>query len=142
VAKQYAMKSPKRFADLKSAVLIIGLIGLILISGFITSKTLVTETSTENPRRSNVNASFGESAVNVSSPEPSVSANVGWPGGSSREVGISSGNPDVTVWVNTKTGVYHCPNTRWYGNTKNGEYMSQHDAQANGYRPAYGAACG
>jgi hypothetical protein len=51
------------------------------------------------------------------------------------------GNPDVKVWVNTKSGVYHCPGTRWYGKTKSGEYMTQGQAQEKGYRPAYGKVC-
>lgn len=51
------------------------------------------------------------------------------------------GNPDVRVWVNTASGVYHCPGTRWYGNTKHGEYMDQAEAQKKGYRPAYGKVC-
>lgn len=51
------------------------------------------------------------------------------------------GNPDVKVWVNTASGVYHCPGTRWYGNTKRGEYMAQAEAQKKGYRPAYGKVC-
>jgi hypothetical protein len=53
-----------------------------------------------------------------------------------------AGDPNVTVWVNTNSGVYHCPGTRWYGNTKEGRYMSQKQAQASGYRPAYGSVCG
>ena len=53
----------------------------------------------------------------------------------------NSGNPNVKVWVNTKSGVYHCPGTRWYGNTQQGEYMAQKQAQGKGYRPAYGKAC-
>jgi hypothetical protein len=53
----------------------------------------------------------------------------------------STGNPNVKVWVNTKSGVYHCPGTRWYGNTRQGEYMTQKQAQDKGYRPAYGKAC-
>src|SRR6266568_49440 len=48
----------------------------------------------------------------------------------------SAGNPHVKVWVNTNSGVYHCPGTRWYGNTKSGEYMRQKEAQSKGYRPA------
>jgi hypothetical protein len=51
------------------------------------------------------------------------------------------GNPNVRVWVNTNSGVYHCPGTRWYGNTKVGEYMAQKQAQEKGYRPAYGKFC-
>ena len=55
---------------------------------------------------------------------------------------FQSGNPNVRVWVNTNSGVYHCPNTRWYGNTKQGKFMTQREAQSKGYRPAYGAVCG
>jgi len=51
------------------------------------------------------------------------------------------GNPNVKVWVNTNSGVYHCPGTRWYGSTKSGEYMTQKQAQEKGYRPAYGKVC-
>jgi hypothetical protein len=52
------------------------------------------------------------------------------------------GDPNVTVWVNTNSGVYHCPGTRWYGKTKDGKYLTQRQAQAAGYRPAYGSVCG
>ena len=54
----------------------------------------------------------------------------------------SAGNPTVTVWVNTNSGVYHCPGTRWYGKTKSGRFMTQREAQSKGHRPAYGAVCG
>lgn len=54
----------------------------------------------------------------------------------------SEGNANIRVWVNTKSGVYHCPGTRWYGNTKQGEFMTQKQARSKGYRPAYGAVCG
>ncbi len=53
----------------------------------------------------------------------------------------TQGNPAVKVWVNTHSGVYHCPGTRWYGKTKQGEYMTQKQAQEKGYRPAYGKVC-
>ena len=42
---------------------------------------------------------------------------------------------DTQVWVNTNSGVYHFPGQRWYGRTKHGMFMSQKDADANGYRP-------
>ena len=47
----------------------------------------------------------------------------------------------ASEWVNTKSGVYHCPGTRYYGTTKNGQYMTQADAQKTGNRPAYGKYC-
>jgi hypothetical protein len=43
---------------------------------------------------------------------------------------------DVLVWVNTKSGVYHLPGTRWYGATRRGMYMCRHAADAEGYRAA------
>jgi hypothetical protein len=62
-------------------------------------------------------------------------------GPSSKQQAPAQGRPDVKVWVNTRSGVYHCPGTRWYGNTKSGEYMTQKEAQEKGYRPAYGKVC-
>lgn len=49
---------------------------------------------------------------------------------------------EVKVWVNTSSGVYHCPGTRWYGNTKYGKYTNECMAIRDGNRPAYGKACG
>jgi len=51
------------------------------------------------------------------------------------------GNPETQVWVNTKSGVYHCPGTHWYGTTKAGQYMKQSEAQQKGFRPAYHRVC-
>ncbi len=53
----------------------------------------------------------------------------------------TQGNPNVKVWVNTSSHVYHCPGTRWYGQTKAGEYMTQKEAQNKGNRPAAGKTC-
>jgi hypothetical protein len=49
---------------------------------------------------------------------------------------------EVTVWVNTNSGVYHCPGDRWYGKTKQGQYMGECAALKAGNRAAYGKSCG
>lgn len=46
------------------------------------------------------------------------------------------GNPSVRVWVDTAANYYHCPNTNWYGKTRQGVYMTQKEAQDKAYRPA------
>lgn len=48
----------------------------------------------------------------------------------------------VRVWVNTSSRVYHCPGTRYYGNTARGEYLSEGEAETKGHRPAGGRRCG
>ena len=58
-----------------------------------------------------------------------------------QESSATQGNPEAKVWVNTKSGVYHCPGTHWYGTTKSGEYMKQSEAQQKGFRPAYYRPC-
>jgi hypothetical protein len=48
----------------------------------------------------------------------------------------ASQSEEAQVWVNTATGIYHYPGTRWYGHTKQGKYMSEKDAIAKGFRAA------
>jgi len=42
------------------------------------------------------------------------------------------------VWVNTKSGKYWKPGSRYYGKTKKGEYQSEEEAVQKGYLPANG----
>jgi hypothetical protein len=42
------------------------------------------------------------------------------------------------VWVNTKSGKYWKPGSRFYGKTKKGEYLTEKEAVQKGYRPANG----
>jgi hypothetical protein len=48
----------------------------------------------------------------------------------------SAQSEEHQVWVNTATGIYHYPGTRWYGHTKQGKFMSEKGAIAQGYRAA------
>jgi hypothetical protein len=52
-----------------------------------------------------------------------------------------SANGETRVWVNTDSGVYHCPGSKSYGTTKQGEYMAQRDAQIRRYRPSREKVC-
>ena len=46
------------------------------------------------------------------------------------------------VWANEATKVYHCQGDRWYGTSKDGQYMSESAATAAGARASRGKTCG
>lgn len=50
------------------------------------------------------------------------------------EAGGLSCPGDQKVWVNTRTGVYHFQGERWYGNTRQGEYLCKKAADVEGDR--------
>ena len=64
------------------------------------------------------------------------------PVGPARPLGDFGSGSDVQVWVNTSSGVYHCPGSQYFRKTKRGRLMSEREAKASGKRPAYGKTCG
>jgi len=76
-------------------------------------------------------------------PPPTVSAAPGVPGKPdganefSTEAQAKARCPsDTVVWVTLSSDIYHFSGTRYYGNTKRGAYMCEHDATASGMRAA------
>ena len=53
-----------------------------------------------------------------------------------QKLNSTTSSSSVRVWVNTKTGVYHYPGTRWYGNTRQGRFESEQEAIREGDRSA------
>jgi hypothetical protein len=53
----------------------------------------------------------------------------------------AAGGGPGQVWVNTKSRVYHCSGTKYYGTTKKGEYMTEAAAKAAGAHADHGKAC-
>lgn len=46
------------------------------------------------------------------------------------------GGGNGQVWVNSETHVYHKEGSKWYGRTKHGKYLSEAEAQKEGYHAA------
>lgn len=44
---------------------------------------------------------------------------------------------DKVVWVNTRSGIYHFQGERWFGSTREGRFLCEHDADKEGDRPTH-----
>ena len=89
--------------------------------------------------RPHVSASGGSAAPPASSPAPALpqSSQPSRPNPSGTQATTAAPAPGSgKVWVNLDTKVYHREGSRYYGNTKHGQYMSEQDAIKAGYRPA------
>jgi aryl-phospho-beta-D-glucosidase BglC (GH1 family) len=68
-------------------------------------------------------------------PASSGSAQRAMPDVSTSDIGAAKASGKV--WVNTETGVYH-KTGKWYGNTKEGKFMTEDEAIKAGFRASKG----
>lgn len=50
-------------------------------------------------------------------------------------------NPQVKVWAELQTGLYHCPGDASWGKSAQGKYMTQSEAVQDAFRPAHHQPC-
>jgi hypothetical protein len=90
-----------------------------------------------------LNATIGKMTPRdfASNPLPKIADNPSFTSEYGQSSGAGTSRSDVKVWVNTKSGTYHCSDSHWYGTTKHGEFMTEHNALQEGFHPAAGRTC-
>ena len=84
-----------------------------------------------SPRASSQTSSSNSQAASAAATAKNPKAQSGKPSASDIAAAKASGK----VWVNLESGVYH-HGGRWYGNTKNGKFMTVDEARKAGYKAA------
>lgn len=54
---------------------------------------------------------------------------------------VPNKNVKHDVWVNQRSGLYYCHESKFYGKMQPGESMGQEAALLKGFRPAQGQSC-
>ncbi|HEX5412689.1 MAG TPA: hypothetical protein VFZ27_12645 [Terriglobia bacterium] len=54
---------------------------------------------------------------------------------------VPATNTQHVVWVNRRSGLYYCRDSKFYGKMRPGASMLQDSALLKGFRPAQGQAC-
>jgi hypothetical protein len=80
---------------------------------------------------------------------PSSSGKLTWFGSTMVRLGLAQapthspvyGNPDANVWVDVHSGLYYCEGADLYGETPQGQFITQRNAQQRNFEPATGLAC-
>ena len=85
-------------------------------------------------------ATAGRAAPAVA-PAPAPTATAPAPAARAASAQPAAGGGPGMVWVNAASKVYHCPKDRWYGKTKEGQYMTEAQAKAAGARPDHDRPC-
>ncbi|CCW35524.1 hypothetical protein CTKA_02384 [Chthonomonas calidirosea] len=83
-------------------------------------------------------AASGRTRAGFAAPVATTPAPVSTPDVDADGAPSTPSNGVVRVWVNTRSGKYFLPGSRYYGNTKRGEYMTEDQAIRQGYVKAGG----
>lgn len=82
-------------------------------------------------------AQTGTAASEAKSPSSGRQAAYGPP----RPGAAAAGGDSNLVWTNTRTKVYHCPGSPYYGRTSQGAYADESEAVAKGFRSSTRKPC-